>query len=282
MRTKGLLFFMLVAAFAVAVSAQITIPRESNMQETSQMIGDTKISISYHRPNVKGRKIWGELVPYNEVWRTGANNATVFETPIDVMINGQKLAKGKYALFTLPTTGNWTIIFNKNWNQWGAFTHEPKDDVLKVEVTPRQSEFHETMAIEFEKVVGSTAEVNIRWENIAVPFTVDVGDFNARFVNDNRRRTMSERMTLANYVLSQKMTGSYADALSWIEEAERMNKSFGVLSLKARLLGEMGRKADAIAAGEAALAAGRSANPPASQNALTNLENQIKQWKGTN
>lgn len=282
MRTKGLLFFMLVAAFAVAVSAQVTIPRESNMQETSQMIGDTKISISYHRPNVKGRKIWGELVPYNEVWRTGANNATVFETPIDVMINGQKLAKGKYALFTLPTTGNWTIIFNKNWNQWGSFTHDPKDDVLKVEVTPRQSEFHETMAIEFEKVVGSTAEVNIRWENIAVPFTVDVGDFNARFVNDNRRRTMSERMTLANYVLSQKMTGSYADALSWIEEAERMNKSFGVLSLKARLLGEMGRKADAIAAGEAALAAGRSANPPASQNALTNLENQIKQWKGTN
>ena len=282
MRTKGLLFLMLVAAFAVAVSAQVTIPRESNMQETSQMIGDTKISISYHRPNVKGRKIWGELVPYNEVWRTGANNATVFETPIDVMINGQKLAKGKYALFTLPTTGNWTIIFNKNWNQWGAFTHEPKDDVLKVEVTPRQSEFHETMAIEFEKVVGSTAEVNIRWENIAVPFTVDVGDFNARFVNDNRRRTMSERITLANYVLSQKMTGSYADALSWVEEAERMNKSFGVLSLKARLLGDMGRKADAIAAGEAALAAGRSANPPASQNALTNLENQIKQWKGTN
>lgn len=282
MRTKGLLFFMLVAAFAVAVSAQVTIPRESNMQETSQMIGDTKISISYHRPNVKGRKIWGELVPYNEVWRTGANNATVFETPIDVMINGQKLTKGKYALFTLPTTGNWTIIFNKNWNQWGSFTHDPKDDVLKVEVTPRQSEFHETMAIEFEKVVGSTAEVNIRWENVAVPFTVDVGDFNARFVNDNRRRTMSERITLANYVLSQKMTGSYADALSWVEEAERMNRSFGVLSLKARLLGEMGRKADAIAAGEAALAAGRSANPPASQNALTNLENQIKQWKGTN
>lgn len=282
MRTKGLLFLMLVAAFAVAVSAQVTIPRESNFQETSQMIGDTKISISYHRPNVKGRKIWGELVPYNEVWRTGANNATVFETPIDVMINGQKLPKGKYALFTLPTPGNWTIIFNKNWNQWGAFTHDPKDDILKVEVTPRQSEFHETMAIEFEKVVGSTAEVNIRWENVAVPFTVDVGDFNARFVNDNRRRTMSERMTLANYVLSQKMTGSYADALSWVEEAERMNKTFGVLSLKARLLGEMGRKADAIAAGEAALAAGRSANPPASQNALTNLENQIKQWKGTN
>ena len=282
MRTKGLLFLMLVAALAVAGSAQVTIPRESNFQETSQMIGDTKISISYHRPNVKGRKIWGELVPYNEVWRTGANNATVFETPIDVMINGQKLPKGKYALFTLPTPGNWTIIFNKNWNQWGAFTHDPKDDILKVEVTPRQSEFHETMAIEFEKVVGSTAEVNIRWENVAVPFTVDVGDFNARFVNDNRRRTMSERMTLANYVLSQKMTGSYADALSWVEEAERMNKTFGVLSLKARLLGEMGRKADAIAAGEAALAAGRSANPPASQNALTNLENQIKQWKGTN
>lgn len=279
---KAILTLIITAICGVAALGQVTIPRESNMQEKSQMIGDTKISVSYHRPNVKGRKIWGGLVPYNEVWRTGANNATVFETPIDLLVNGQKLPAGKYALFTLPTEGDWTVIFNKNWNQWGAFTHQPNDDVLKIQVTPRRSEFHETMTIEFDKVVGSTAEVSIRWENLAVPFTVDVGDFNARFVNEHRRRTLSERMTLANYILSQQLTASYPDALAWVEDAERTNKTFAVLSLKARLLAAMGRNADAVAAGESALSVGRSSTPPASANAITALENQMNQWRGSN
>lgn len=270
------LFVLVMSAAAVA---QVTVPRESNRQDVMQMVGDTKIAISYHRPNVKGRKIWGELVPYGQVWRTGANDATTFEISNDVTINGQKLAKGKYSLHTIPTEGDWTIIFNKKWEQWGSFTYEEKDDILRVKATPMKVHMHETMMIGIPKVVGNQAEIRIVWGEVAVPFTVDVGDFNARFLADNRRRINGERMTLANYILGQKMTGSYADALGWVEDSLRTAETFGALSLKARLLAEMGRKAEAIATAEKAIQLGKAATPAAN---TTALENQLKGWKGTN
>ncbi len=270
----SLLFAM---ALAVTASAQVTIPRESNRQEVWQVVGDTKITINYHRPNAKGRAIWGGLVPYGEVWRTGANDATIFEASNDVTVNGQKLPKGKYSLHSIPTTGAWTLIFNKTWNQWGSFQYDQKEDQLRVASTPVAAPMQETMSIDFVKVMGNAADIHIRWGELAVPMTVDVGDFNARFITDNQRRTANERVTLANYILGQKMTGSYADALGWVEDAERMSpNSYGVLSLKARLLAEMGRKADAIAAGERAITVGKAATPAANTTAIENLVKQLK------
>lgn len=275
-RLYSLLFILTLSA---AAAAQVVIPRESNRQDVMQMVGDTKISVSYHRPNVKGRKIWGELVPYGEVWRTGANNATIIEFSNDVTVNGQPLKKGKYSLHTLPTAANWTIIFNKVADQWGSFTYDAKEDVLRVEATPVSLPFKETMTIEFAKVIGNTAEIHIRWGDLAVPITVDVGDFNARFVTENRRRLNNERLTLAGYILSQKMTGSYADALSWTDEALKGSETFSVLSLKARILGEMGRKAEAIATAERAIVVGKAATPAAN---TTQIENLLKGWKAGN
>ncbi|HRJ89153.1 MAG: DUF2911 domain-containing protein [Blastocatellia bacterium] len=275
-RLYSLLFILTLSA---AAAAQVVIPRESNRQDVMQMVGDTKISVSYHRPNVKGRKIWGELVPYGEVWRTGANNATIIEFSNDVTVNGQPLKKGKYSLHTLPTAANWTIIFNKVADQWGSFTYDAKEDVLRVEATPVSLPFKETMTIEFAKVIGNTAEIHIRWGDLAVPITVDVGDFNARFVTENRRRLNNERLTLAGYILSQKMTGSYADALLWTDEALKGSETFSVLSLKARILGEMGRKAEAIATAERAIVVGKAATPAAN---TTQIENLLKGWKAGN
>ena len=133
--------------------------------------------------------------------------------------------------------------------------------------------------IGFPKVVGNTAEMRIVWGEVAVPVTIDVGDFSARFVADNRRRINGERMTMANYILAQKMTASYADALGWVEDSLRTAETFGALSLKARLLAEMGRKADAITTAEKAIQVGKAATPAAN---TTGLENQLKTWKGTN
>ncbi len=275
-RLYSLLFILTLSA---AAAAQVVIPRESNRQDVMQMVGDTKISVSYHRPNVKGRQIWGELVPYGEVWRTGANNATIIEFSNDVTVNGQPLKKGKYSLHTLPTAANWTIIFNKVADQWGSFTYDAKEDVLRVEATPVSLPFKETMTIEFAKVIGNTAEIHIRWGDLAVPITVDVGDFNARFVTENRRRLNNERLTLAGYILAQKMTGSYADALLWTDEALKGSETFSVLSLKARILGEMGRKAEAIATAERAIVVGKAATPAAN---TTQIENLLKGWKAGN
>jgi Protein of unknown function (DUF2911). len=291
MNKKVFLFLIVIAACASSAFAQLTLPRESQRQEISQIVGDTKISISYDRPNVKGRTIWGCttndvlpksnvsypcLVPNGQVWRTGANEATVFEVTNDVLINGQKLPKGKYSLHTIPNADEWTIIFNKIWNQWGSFNYDAKEDVLRVTAKPIPSDFHETMSIEIDNVSLTTAQISIRWEKLAVPFTVDVGDMNARILNDARRRMINEPVQLANYVLSQKMTANYEEALGWVENSIRLRETFGNLQTKARLLAEMGRIKEAIEAGEKAVAVGKAATPAANTAAF---EKTLAEWK---
>ncbi|MFZ9262163.1 MAG: DUF2911 domain-containing protein [Chitinophagaceae bacterium] len=131
-------------------------------------IGNANITINYGSPSVKGRAIWGELVPYGKVWRTGANKATTFETDADITVEGQPLKKGKYALFTLPEKNEWTIIFNKTTDQWGAFNYKQDDDVLRVKVKP--SAVNElTEALKFEVTKGG---VTMKWEKLAVSFGV--------------------------------------------------------------------------------------------------------------
>jgi hypothetical protein len=288
---KASLFFVVTMFCASAAFAQLTLPRESQRQEVSQTVGDTKITYSYHRPNVKGRTIWGCqtndvlpkggvtypcLVPYGQVWRTGANEATVIEFSNDVTINGQKLAKGKYSLHTIPGANEWTIIFNKNWGQWGSFTYDAKDDALRVTAKPTASDFHETMSIEIENVKANSADIFVRWEKVAVPFTVDIGDLNARLLNDARRRMANEPAQMANYVLSQKMTANYEEALGWVENSIKMRETFGNLQIKARLLAEMGRMNEAIATGEKAVQVGKAATPAANTAAF---EQTLAQWK---
>jgi hypothetical protein len=133
---------------------------------TGKAAGAT-ITIDYSQPAVKGRKIWGELVPYGMVWRTGANEATVFETDSDIKIEGASLPKGKYGLFTIPGENEWTIIFNKTWNQWGSFRYKQEEDVLRVKVKPAANALTErlTFAISGDKVT-------LTWEKVAVAFKV--------------------------------------------------------------------------------------------------------------
>jgi hypothetical protein len=130
--------------------------------------GNVNITISYGAPSVKGRTIWGDLVPYGKVWRTGANDATTFEIDGDVKIEGKTLAKGKYSLFTIPEAGEWTIIINKNAKQWGAYSYKQEDDVLRFKAkSSKSASFNE--ALKFQVANGN---VSILWENLAVSFNV--------------------------------------------------------------------------------------------------------------
>jgi len=142
----------------------------SPKKKMTAKIGDADISIVYGSPSVRGRTIWGDLEPYDEVWRTGANEATTIEFSKDVMIEGQNLAAGKYALFTIPKEGDWTIIFNSNPDQFGDYNYKEEEDVLRAEVNPSMlSESVEQMefVLEGDKIV-------LRWDKIAVPFTVAI------------------------------------------------------------------------------------------------------------
>jgi hypothetical protein len=143
--------------------------RPSPPASTTAKVGGVTVTINYSRPSVKGRKVFGELEPYGSVWRTGANEATTFEVDKPVTINGQPLAAGKYALFTIPTATDWTIIFNKTADQWGAFKYDDKQDALRVQVTPKKTaKLTEQLLITADK----SGKVTIAWENTAADFKV--------------------------------------------------------------------------------------------------------------
>ena len=164
-------FPVLIVAMLVttALSAQDDKSKRPSPPATATATVNGKtITIDYSQPSVKGRKVWGGLVPYGEVWRTGANETTTIEVSTDVEIEGQKLAKGKYALFTIPGEKEWVIIINKGI-AWGAYDYKAADDVLRVTVTPKASAaFHEKFTIE----TSAEGVVSLLWENLQVSFKV--------------------------------------------------------------------------------------------------------------
>ena len=155
------------------LKAQDPSQRPSPAATATGSIGKTTVTINYSQPGVKGRKIWGELVPYGKVWRTGANEATTFEVSTDVMIEGKKLAAGKYSFFTIPGKDEWTLIFNKVAEQWGAFEYNETEDALRVTVKPQSNEFQEWMAFTINKTGDKSAIVNLEWEKLKIPFKVE-------------------------------------------------------------------------------------------------------------
>lgn len=277
MKKTFYLIGIITFVFATNIFAQVSVPPASSRAEISQNVGDTKIEIIYNRPNVKGRSVWGGLVPYDEVWRTGANEATTFEVSNDVMINGQKLPKGKYSLHTIPTKGDWTIIFNKTWNQWGSFNYDAKEDALRVTAKPMTGDNMETMSFDINNITETTADVVIAWEKVRVPFKLDIGDLPGRILKSARQQMVNNPMTAASYVLESKLTANYADALGWLDDSLAMSETYRGLFLKARLLNEMGKKQEAIAAAEKAVKVGKAATPAAN---VGGAEALLKQLKG--
>lgn len=126
-------------------------------------VGDTFVQLSYSSPAVKGRPIWGKLIPYGKVWRTGANEANVFQTSTDININGETLEAGKYALFTIPGDETWSVIFNTAFDQWGAYDYDSAKNALVVQITPKQTENHfELMRF----VIDNEGFLTFNWENL--------------------------------------------------------------------------------------------------------------------
>ncbi|MFB6229593.1 MAG: DUF2911 domain-containing protein [Salinibacter sp.] len=150
-------------------------PRVSPNATVSQTIGTTKVRITYGRPSVEGRKIFGGLVSYGEVWRTGANEATTFSVSSDVTIEGESLPAGTYSLYTIPGEETWTIIFNSVANQWGT-NYDKSKDVLRVQVTPESAPQREMMTFLFENVKNSQGTCVLHWADVRVPFQIQVAD----------------------------------------------------------------------------------------------------------
>lgn len=157
--------------FVVTLNAQFEPPRVSPQASVSQTFGYTTITINYSRPSVHNRKIWGALVPYDKVWRAGANEATTIQFTTDVIIAGNKVAAGIYSLFMIPTEEEWTIILNTESRIWGL-SHKPENDYLRFTVQPAQSHYCEQLQYCFTEVTDASCRVSMNWENLQVSFVV--------------------------------------------------------------------------------------------------------------
>ncbi len=168
-----------------ASSAQENKVRLSLKASVTQRLGvGTDITIDYSRPGVKGRKIWGELVPYGMApgnkeskgkpfpWRAGANENTTIEFNKDVLIEGNRLPAGKYGIFMIPSEKDWVIIFSKNDSAWGSFSYNQTEDALRINVTPVEAPHIEWLMYGFDDLAGTSATVYLWWDNLKVPFKI--------------------------------------------------------------------------------------------------------------
>ena len=251
---------LLVALSAFAQPTQapaVKYPRPSQKSSLMQTIGTTDMTITYSRPGVKGRAIWGALVPYDKVWRTGANEATTIAFSDDVSINGQSLPKGTYSLHTIPGKDSWTLAFNKVADQWGSFSYDQSKDQLRVAATPMKAPFTEWMTFEVPQLNADKAAVVLRWENLAVPFTVESGSTSKTMtaarsaVSSAKADDWRTPLRAASFAFDN---GNLTDAQAWADQAAKANENIQTLWLKARILAKQGRKADAVRAGEMAIA----------------------------
>jgi hypothetical protein len=302
------LALLLLAFFAAPLaSAQVRTPRPSQKASVMQTIGVTDVTITYSRPGVKGRTIWGDplpeqasakgeatlddqnvrpkgapIVPWGHAWRTGANEATQFVVTDDVLINGQKLPAGSYSLHTIPTKDEWTIIFNSVANQWGSFSYDPAKDTLRVKAKPQWvNDNKEWLEYWIDPVSDNSAQVNIRWEKVRVPFTVEVKDVKALTLQKARAAVAAAKpddwrtpLQAANYVLLSSEPSDPTEAIGWLEQSIKAKETFGNMYTKARVLALQGKTQEAIAVGEKALAIGKEAKANTGD-----LEKRLAEWK---
>jgi hypothetical protein len=254
-------FATLGAMLAQTNAGAQVLPQASPAAEVRQVIGLTEVKVVYHRPSIKGRKIWGELVPYGVVWRTGANEATVVSFSDDVTVNDLRVKAGEYALFTIPArSGEWTVVLNKNVKSWGATGFKDEDNVLTIRCKPRKIPFHETFEIEFENLGRSSGELLVAWERVAIPLTIKVDvDRKANENIDAAIRTAGTNWRVyancADYCVHNGIR--LGEARQWVDQALQIeNKNFFPYWLKADLSALDGNFAEAIRLAEQSLALG--------------------------
>lgn len=235
-----------------AQSALLNLPRDSQHARIAQRIGITDVTIDYHRPFVKGRKIFGGIQAYDQVWRAGANENTTFEITDPLTINGQQLPKGSYGLHMIPGTASWVVIFSRNSGAWGSFTYDKSEDALRVAVSPQIVPNHEMLTYEFDEVTPVSALAVMTWEKVRVAFKIEVST--PKIVSESLRRQLGSRvqfewqsgMEAANYLLDNKLDPD--EALRYADQSIQNEDRFENEMTKARALTALGRDKEAVAA----------------------------------
>jgi len=247
---KTIYSIALLLVSAITINAQdFKIPEPSSKQSIIQDFGLGKITLTYSRPNVKGRKIFGEVEPYQLVWRTGANYATTLQLSDEVTIEGNKVPAGTYALFSIPGKDEWTIILNKTAVQWGAYSYKEADDFLRFKVKPaKMSGLTETLTMGFDEMNINTGVLHIRWEHTDIPirFETDVDKQVMAGIDAAMKGEKKPYYRAAIYYYNHDKDMN--QAFEWIDAQDKAQpNSYNVKYWKARVQLKKGDKKGALA-----------------------------------
>jgi hypothetical protein len=251
--------FCCIALFADAQS--IKTPQPSPGQTLRQDFGISSIELNYSRPGMKGRKIFGDLVPYGKVWRTGANSATRIKFSDDVTIGGQTLKAGEYAIYTVPNEKEWEIIINKGSANWGT-DYKQEDDILRVKATSVKLDWPvETFTMQFSNVKSNSTDLQIMWDKtlVSVPITTDVDQKVIAQIDNAMNKDNRPYFAAAMYYME---TGrDLKQALAWLDKAIEQNPTaFWIYHQKANALAKLGKKAEAKTTAQKSMELAKTAN----------------------
>jgi len=283
MRKIALSTLFIIISASVVTLAQLALPQPSPKASVMYTVGLTEISVAYSSPAVNGREVYGKLVPYGEVWRTGANTATEISFSTDVMVAGKSVKAGKYALFTIPTDNAWTVILNTNAGQWGSTNYKKDLDVIHFDVQPeKMTEAKERLGFYINHVSADEAHVVMKWDRTKIKFPITVDSKAQAFASINKQfeNTPGDWYPMANaanYLTAN--SGNATDALMYADRAVTLNpKHFMAHWAKAKAHEALGQVPEAIALAKAAKMAG--AETPSSWYDMTKpeIDEKIMVW----
>ena len=280
---------LLVVPFVSSLAAQekpapvrLTPLRVSPACTVAQELGLSKIELTFARPAVKGRKIWGAVVPYGEVWRAGANNATVLTLSHAAKVAGKDVPAGSYGFFVIPGEKAWTLILNKKAKQWGAYAYKKEDDLLRWEATPQAGPFLEYLDYRVIPVDLGTAVVELGWENLRMsfPVTFDTKAIYWAHLEDKLKQAPDTDLVpwfqAARYCQEQGIEPQ--KALAWIEKSLKIGESFWSHETAARIYKDAKRMPEALAQLQKAIDLSGPGGAP--KEYTENLEKELAVWKG--
>lgn len=249
------LFLALLSVATFSATAQLRLPQPSPAASVSQTVGTTDIAVKYSRPSVKGREVFGKLLPFDKVWRTGANSATQITTSSDIMVAGQKLMAGTYSIFSIPTAGDWTLIFNKDAGA-SEQNYAQEKDALRVTVKPSTVAKVESFTIDFSDITDSTANMNISWadKKIAAPVAVETSKMVEASV---AKMTADNATTMRNAADYMQGKGKLDQALKLVNTSIAGAETFRNVWVKAQILSKLGNYAEAVPLAQKAMELGK-------------------------
>ncbi|MEJ6980678.1 DUF2911 domain-containing protein [Pedobacter sp. P351] len=249
-------FIICSLCFAAQTNAQgIKLPQPSSTQTLIQDFALGNITLTYSRPSIRGRAIFGGLVPFDKVWRTGANSATIIKFSDEVIIEGKTIPAGEYGLFTIPGKKDWTVIISKGSQQWGAYTYKEADDLARFSVKPQSlKDKVETFTMQFANVYQTSAQLQLMWENtqVSVNLTADIDSRVMASINEAMKGEKKPYFAASQYYYNNNK--DMAKALEWVNAAEAEDQKAPWIKLaKAKIQLKAGDKKGAIQTAEAGI-----------------------------